>query len=169
MAPRLLSALSTMTREARHEDERWMRLALRAARRGTPAPNPHVGAVIVHEGELVAVGHHERAGQAHAEIAAMRAAGRVPRGATLYVTLEPCNHHGRTPPCTDAILREGFARVVVGTRYPNHAVRGGGAERLRAAGVEVVLGVLEDEAYALIAPWVTSLELHDEALKIPAE
>ncbi len=158
-----------MTRDARHDDERWMRLALRAARRGTPAPNPHVGAAIVHEGHLVALGHHERAGQAHAEIAAMRGAVLVPPGATLYVTLEPCNHHGRTPPCTDAILRAGFARVVVGTRDPNHAVRGGGVERLRAAGVEVVVGVLEAEARDVISSWVASFEPHDEALKIPAE
>ena len=152
-------------------DETWMRHALQVAQRGTPAPNPHVGAVIVHDGRLIAVGHHERAGQAHAEVAALRgSAAPIPAGATLYVTLEPCNHHGRTPPCTAAIIAADFARVVVGTRDPNLSVAGGGVECLRAAGIEVCVGVLEAEARALIATWaraqarsVTHLASHHDS------
>jgi len=139
-----------------HDVER-MRLALAHARRGSPAPNPHVGAAIVRDGEVLGVGHHERAGGSHAEVAALADAGCDVRGATLYVTLEPCNHHGRTPPCCDAILRAGFARVVVGCRDVNPAVAGRGVERLRAAGVEVTLGVCEDEAFALVSEWVRTM------------
>src|SRR5690606_15121110 len=115
------------------EDERWMDLALVHARSGKPSPNPHVGAVVVKDGELVATAHHERAGTDHAEIAALRAAGERAAGGTLYVTLEPCNHHGRTPPCTDGILASKVERVVVGCRDPNPHVEGGGIEKLRAA------------------------------------
>ncbi|NOY91884.1 MAG: riboflavin biosynthesis protein RibD, partial [Deltaproteobacteria bacterium] len=95
-----------------------MRRALRQARKGRTAPNPHVGAVVVRAGQCVAVGHHARAGAAHAELMALRAAGEAARGATLYVTLEPCNHHGRTPPCTEAILAAQVRRVVVGCADP---------------------------------------------------
>ncbi len=138
-------------------DVQMMRLALSQGRAGTPAPNPHVGAVLVRDGEVIGVGHHERAGCAHAEVAAMADADYDVRGATLYVTLEPCNHHGRTPPCCDAILREGVARVVVGCRDLNPAVGGGGVERLRAAGVEVVVGVCEAEAFGLVGEWLSGL------------
>lgn len=139
---------------ARSDDERWMDVALVHGRSGTPSPNPHVGAVVVANGELVSVGHHERAGAEHAEAVALRTAGVRAAGATLYVTLEPCNHHGRTPPCTDAIVSSKIARVVIGTRDPNPHVDGHGIERLRAAGIEVVLGVRETESQALVAPWV---------------
>ena len=135
------------------DDERWMDAALAAAKGGRPSPNPHVGAVVVNDGELVASGYHERAGTDHAEIVALRAAGDKARGASLYVTLEPCNHHGRTPPCTDAIIGSKVARVVIGCRDPNPHVEGDGATRLRAAGIEVVVGVREEKAHAGIAPW----------------
>lgn len=135
------------------DDERWMDLALVHAKNGRPSPNPHVGAVIVKDGELVATGHHERAGSDHAEIAAIRAAGVKAAGATLYVTLEPCNHVGRTEPCTDAIIGSKLARVVVGCRDPNPHVEGQGIEKLRTAGIEVVLGVREQIARGVIAPW----------------
>lgn len=135
------------------EDERWMDLALVHAKSGHPAPNPHVGAVIVKDGELVATGHHERVGADHAETAAVRAAGPRAAGATLYVTLEPCNHHGRTPPCTDAIIGAKIARVVVGCRDPNPHVDGKGAEALRAAGVDVTVGVREEQCRAQIVAW----------------
>jgi diaminohydroxyphosphoribosylaminopyrimidine deaminase/5-amino-6-(5-phosphoribosylamino)uracil reductase len=128
--------------------------ALEAGASGTPSPNPHVGAVLVKNGERIAIGHHERAGEEHAEVAALREAGERARGATLYVTLEPCNHDGRTPPCVDAILAHGVTRVVVGCRDPNPHVRGGGAARLREAGVKVEIGCREVEAQALIGPWV---------------
>jgi len=135
------------------DDERWMGVALERGSRGTPSPNPHVGAAVVTKGELVGIGHHERAGEEHAEGAALREAGARARGSTLYVTLEPCNHDGRTPPCTDAILAAKVARVVVGCRDPNPHVPGGGIEKLRAAGVRVEVGCREEDARRLIAPW----------------
>lgn len=135
------------------DDERWMDLALVHARSGRPSPNPHVGAVVVKNNELVATGHHERAGADHAETAAVRAAGERAAGATLYVTLEPCNHHGRTPPCTDAVIGAKIARVVVGCLDPNPHVDGGGIEELRSAGIEVTLGVRETQCRTQILPW----------------
>jgi diaminohydroxyphosphoribosylaminopyrimidine deaminase/5-amino-6-(5-phosphoribosylamino)uracil reductase len=135
------------------EDARWMRIALERAARGVPSPNPHVGAVIAKDGELLGIGHHERAGEEHAEAVALLEAGDRANGATLYVTLEPCNHEGRTPPCTDLILKAKLARVVVGCRDPNPHVTGGGVEVLRAAGLRVDVGCLQVEAQRLIAPW----------------
>jgi len=130
-----------------------MRLALERGVRGSPSPNPHVGALVVKSGQAVGAGHHERAGEIHAEVAALREAGDDARGATLYVTLEPCNHLGRTPPCTGALLAAKIARVVVGCRDPNPHVEGGGIERLRDVGVQVDIGCREPEAQRLIAPW----------------
>jgi diaminohydroxyphosphoribosylaminopyrimidine deaminase/5-amino-6-(5-phosphoribosylamino)uracil reductase len=130
-----------------------MDVALTHAKNGRPSPNPHVGAIVVKNGEVIAAAHHERAGTDHAEVAALRAAGDKAAGSSLYVTLEPCNHHGRTPPCTDAIIAAKVARVVIGVRDPNPHVEGEGVERLRATGIEVVLGVREDKAQAWIAPW----------------
>jgi diaminohydroxyphosphoribosylaminopyrimidine deaminase/5-amino-6-(5-phosphoribosylamino)uracil reductase len=141
------------------DDQRWMALALERGADGTPSPNPHVGAVVVRDGELVSQGHHERAGEDHAELVALQAAGARARGATLYVTLEPCNHTGRTPPCSDAIAAAGIARVVVGCHDPNPHVLGGGAERLREAGIPVDIGCREDEAKRLIAPWAKFVTL----------
>jgi diaminohydroxyphosphoribosylaminopyrimidine deaminase/5-amino-6-(5-phosphoribosylamino)uracil reductase len=117
--------------------ERALELAERG--RGTTRPNPVVGAVVVSEGEVVGEGWHERAGDAHAEVVALEEAGERARGAVLYVTLEPCAHHGRTPPCVDAILAAGIARVVVGAPDPNPKTDGRGFERLRGGGVEVEL------------------------------
>jgi diaminohydroxyphosphoribosylaminopyrimidine deaminase/5-amino-6-(5-phosphoribosylamino)uracil reductase len=135
------------------EDEKWMSVALERGARGTPSPNPHVGAVIVKGGQAVAVGHHERAGEEHAELGALREAGDKARGSTLYVTLEPCNHQGRTPPCTEAIAKAKVARVVVGCLDPNPHVPGGGAEQLRKAGIKVDVGCREEQCRKLIAPW----------------
>jgi diaminohydroxyphosphoribosylaminopyrimidine deaminase/5-amino-6-(5-phosphoribosylamino)uracil reductase len=134
-------------------DSEWMAKAIAEGNKGFPSPNPHVGAVIVEGKEIIAAGHHEKAGEDHAEIQALKIAGSKAKGATLYVTLEPCNHEGRTPPCVDAILEAKIARVVVGVPDPNPHVTGGGIDRLRAAGIEVVVGVKEKEAKALIAPW----------------
>ena len=119
----------------------WLERALELAERGrgTTAPNPVVGAVIVRDGEAVGEGWHERAGGPHAEIVALEAAGEQARGATLYVTLEPCAHHGRTSPCSKALLEAGVARVVAAVGDPNPETDGQGFERLRAAGVEVEL------------------------------
>ena len=134
-------------------DEDAMRRALDAGARGRPSPNPHVGAVVVKDGVVLGEGFHARAGDDHAEVVALRAAGARAAGGALYVTLEPCNHTGRTPPCTDAILASKVAKVVVGCRDPNPHVTGGGIEKLSQAGVEVIVGVLESDARSLIAPW----------------
>lgn len=148
-----------MTPPSLAADARWMRRALELAARGAGqvAPNPPVGAVLVREGVLVGEGWHERFGLPHAEVMALRQAGPQARGATAYVTLEPCNHHGKTPPCTEALLAAGVRRVVCAVRDPN-PVAAGGVERLRAAGVAVtdgVLdGVLDGEARALLAPFL---------------
>jgi diaminohydroxyphosphoribosylaminopyrimidine deaminase/5-amino-6-(5-phosphoribosylamino)uracil reductase len=134
-------------------DTQMMARALAEAENGHPSPNPHVGAVVAKGKEVIASAHHDRAGEDHAEVRALKLAGDRAAGATLYVTLEPCNHDGRTPPCVDSILESKIARVVVGCIDPNPHVRGGGAERMRAAGLEVKVGVSEKEARALIAPW----------------
>ncbi len=135
------------------DDQRWMGVALEEGAQGMPSPNPHVGAVVVQGGKLVGRGHHERAGEDHAELGAVREAGAKAAGATLYVTLEPCNHVGRTPPCTDAIVAAGLTRVVIGCRDPNPHVAGGGLEKLREAGLRVDIACREAEAKKLIAPW----------------
>lgn len=129
------------------DDEQWMRLAVQQAAHGFPAPNPRVGCCIVQNGRLVGLGSHLAAGQAHAEVNALEEAGNLARGATAYVTLEPCNHHGRTPPCSEALIAAGIVRVVFGTADPNPKAAGG-AERLREAGLEVESGVLESECAA---------------------
>ena len=126
-----------MTTSARRapDDGACMRRALALAERGwgQTAPNPMVGAVVVRDGDVVGEGWHARYGGPHAEVEALRAAGDRARGATLYVTLEPCNHYGKTPPCTDALIAAGVARVVVAVARSEPVARGG-AERLRAAG-----------------------------------
>ncbi|KIQ54984.1 DeoR faimly transcriptional regulator [Meiothermus taiwanensis] len=130
-------------------DERYLRRTLQLAERGRghTHPNPLVGAVLVKNGRIVGEGYHPRAGEPHAEVFALRQAGEEARGATLYVSLEPCDHHGRTPPCSLALLEAGVGRVVVAARDPNPKAQGG-LERLRAAGVEVEAGLLEAEARA---------------------
>jgi diaminohydroxyphosphoribosylaminopyrimidine deaminase/5-amino-6-(5-phosphoribosylamino)uracil reductase len=138
-----------------------MRQALREARRGLgrTSPNPAVGAILVKRGRVVGRGHHARAGSPHAEVVAIRSAGAAARGATLYTTLEPCDHYGRTPPCSLAILSSGVARVVSGSRDPNPLVNGRGLRRLRRAGVEVEPRVLEEACDALNEAWMTFIRL----------
>ncbi|MBI4596820.1 MAG: bifunctional diaminohydroxyphosphoribosylaminopyrimidine deaminase/5-amino-6-(5-phosphoribosylamino)uracil reductase RibD [Candidatus Omnitrophica bacterium] len=139
----------------RNLDERYMRQALRLARRGIgrTSPNPMVGAVLVKHGRVIGTGYHQRAGRPHAEANALRAAGSRARGATLYVTLEPCQHTGRTPPCCEAILAAGIRRVVVASKDPNPITRGRGLAYLRRAGIALTIGLLAEDARRLNAPF----------------
>ena len=132
-------------------DIEFMAEALRLAEKGlyTTHPNPRVGSVIVSDGRVVGRGFHRRAGEPHAEVVALAEAGEAARGATVYVTLEPCSHQGRTPPCADALIAAGVGRVVAAMVDPNPEVSGQGVERLRQAGIEVDVGVLEAQARAL--------------------
>ena len=132
-------------------DAHYMARALELARKGyyTTHPNPRVGCVIVKDGQIVGEGWHERTGEPHAEVHALRAAGDKARGATAYVTLEPCSHHGHTPPCADALVNAGVARVVAAMQDPNPSVAGRGMQRLAQAGIAIESGVLEGEARKL--------------------
>ena len=136
-----------------------MARALQLAARGldTTSPNPRVGCVLVRDGEIAGEGWHERAGEPHAEIHALRAAAGAARGATAYVTLEPCSHFGRTPPCADALIDAGVTRVVVAMVDPNPLVGGRGLERLRATGIRTEYGLLEDEARELNIGFVSRM------------
>lgn len=133
------------------DNHRYMAQALRLAEQGlyTTSPNPRVGCVIVRDGKVIGQGWHERAGQPHAEINALNMAGKKARGATVYVTLEPCNHHGQTGPCSDALIEAGVARVVAAMRDPNPRVKGGGLGKLEQAGIQTEYGILENEAREL--------------------
>lgn len=134
------------------EDLKYMQVALELARKGAGwvNPNPMVGAVIVRDGIIIGKGYHEKFGGLHAERTALAFCTDSPRNATLYVTLEPCCHYGKTPPCTEAIIRSGIARVVVGTLDPNPIVSGKGVEILRSHNIQVDIGVLEEECKDLI-------------------
>jgi len=133
------------------DDQQFMLMALELARKGEgfTAPNPMVGAVVVKDGRVVGAGYHQRAGGPHAEVNAIDVAGSQAKGATLYVTLEPCNHTGRTPPCTRKIIEAGIQRVVFAMHDPNPAVAGGGAEFLKQLGVRVTAGVCREQAQKL--------------------
>ncbi len=145
----------TDARDAKH-----MARALQLARRGlfTTQPNPRVGCVLVKDDRVVGEGWHERAGEAHAEVNALRAAGEAARGATAYVSLEPCCHQGRTPPCTDALIEAGVRRVVAAMQDPNPSVAGQGAQRLREAGIEVEVGLLAAEAAKLNPGFIARMQ-----------
>jgi len=140
-------------------DSAFMAQALRLAQRGryTTMPNPAVGCVLVAAGEVVGEGWHEAAGEPHAEVRALEAAGGSARGATAYVTLEPCSHHGKTPPCADALIAAGIAEVVIGVRDPNPEVDGAGIARLEAAGIRVRTGVAADEVERQLAGFLSRL------------
>jgi diaminohydroxyphosphoribosylaminopyrimidine deaminase/5-amino-6-(5-phosphoribosylamino)uracil reductase len=140
-------------------DRELMQQALALAARGlyTTTPNPRVGCVVVNNGLVVGTGWHEKAGRPHAEVLALAAAGERARGATLYVNLEPCSHHGRTPPCVDAIIPAGIKRVVAAMQDPNPKVAGEGFARLRAAGIEVESGLMEAEARELNVGFVARM------------
>ncbi|MEN9213250.1 MAG: bifunctional diaminohydroxyphosphoribosylaminopyrimidine deaminase/5-amino-6-(5-phosphoribosylamino)uracil reductase RibD [Thermostichus sp. DG02_4_bins_136] len=149
------------------QDRQWMRRCLELAQRarGQTSPNPMVGAVVVKEGRMVGEGFHPRPGEPHAEVFALRAAGPEAAGATLYVNLEPCSHFGRTPPCADALIAAGVARVVAGMIDPNPKVAGRGLAKLRAAGIAVTVGVEEAACQALNEAFVYSIT-HQKPLGI---
>jgi diaminohydroxyphosphoribosylaminopyrimidine deaminase/5-amino-6-(5-phosphoribosylamino)uracil reductase len=149
-------------------DHVHMARALRLAERGayTTQPNPRVGCVIARGEEVVGEGWHQRAGEPHAEVFALRAAGERARGATAYVTLEPCAHHGRTPPCADALVAAGVARVVVATEDPNPRVDGRGIDILRAAGIAVESGLMHDAARELNAGFFSRIERNRPWLRV---
>ncbi len=140
-------------------DSSYMAQALRLAEHGlyTTTPNPRVGCVLVRDGRVVGEGWHERSGEAHAEVAALKRAGELAAGATAYVNLEPCNHHGRTAPCTDALIAAKVARVVAAMQDPNPQVLGSGLARLRAAGIATEVGILETEARELNLGFVSRM------------
>lgn len=140
-------------------DNEYMQLALTMASStyGRTWPNPMVGAVVVKDGQIVGMGAHLQAGEPHAEVHALRMAGEQAKGATIYVTLEPCSHFGRTPPCADLVIASGISRAVVAMLDPNRLVAGRGIERMRQAGIEVHVGVLEAEAFKLNEVWNTSI------------
>jgi diaminohydroxyphosphoribosylaminopyrimidine deaminase/5-amino-6-(5-phosphoribosylamino)uracil reductase len=142
------------------DDARHMARALTLARRGlyTTDPNPRVGCVIVSEGRVVGEGWHERAGEPHAEIHALREAGESARGATVYLTLEPCCHHGRTPPCSDALIRAGITRLVAAMRDPNPQVAGQGFAQLQQHGIAAEYGLMQAEAEALNPGFVERMQ-----------
>ena len=133
-----------------------MRLAIELAKKaiGKTSPNPAVGAVIVKNNKVIGKGYHKKAGLPHAEINALREAGQKAKGATLYVTLSPCDHYGRTPPCTDAIIKSGIKKVIIAMKDPNPVNNGNGIKRLRGSGIKVDAGVLAKEAEAINKPYI---------------
>ena len=143
-------------------DQHYMKLALNLAvkGRGYTSPNPMVGAVVVKDGRVVGSGYHQRVGGAHAEANALADAGKAAAGATLYVTLEPCNHTGRTPPCTRSIVNAGIKRVIVAMEDPNKDVAGGGNVFLRQQGIEVISGVCENQARRLNEAFIKYTTTH---------
>lgn len=142
-------------------DELWMRLALALAAQGrfTTTPNPNVGCVLVRDNQRVGEGFHRKAGEPHAEVHALRMAGEQALGATAYVTLEPCSHYGRTPPCAEALIRAGVSRVVVAMQDPNPLVAGRGLRMLAEAGISVQSGLCEAEAEALNPGFIKRMRL----------
>ena len=137
-------------------DSNYMRMALWEAKKGIgrTSPNPCVGALVVKNGKIVGKGYHKKAGTPHAEIHALQAAGGKAKGATLYVTLEPCNHTGRTPPCTEAVLQAGITQVIIGMQDPNPHVAGSGAKYLSSKGLQVVTGVMEQACREINLPFI---------------
>lgn len=152
--------MSALLTEQAALDVHYMARAMELARKGlySTHPNPRVGCVIVREGQIVGEGWHALAGEPHAEVHALRQAGEQARGATAYVTLEPCSHHGRTPPCADALVNAGVTRVVASMQDPNPEVAGRGLLRLMTAGIAVQCGVLEAEARALNKGFIKRME-----------
>ena len=170
--PQITCTRHTITASAEEkitsDDRRYMQEALDLAKRAISQthPNPAVGALILDaQGTVVGRGYHPQAGLPHAEVYALRAAGQAAEGGTAYVTLEPCNHFGRTPPCALALIDAKVSRVVVGTVDPNPLVGGQGIERIRNAGITVAVGCLEDECYALNKEWMEGMKTKGRSVK----
>jgi diaminohydroxyphosphoribosylaminopyrimidine deaminase / 5-amino-6-(5-phosphoribosylamino)uracil reductase len=159
---------SQMAETSRDHDTRFMEHALNLARKaiGMASPNPLVGCVIVNDGEIVGQGFHEYDGRAHAEVLAIKGAGEKARGATLYVTLEPCNHTARTGPCSEAVIAAGIKRVFAAMQDPNPAVSGSGFAKMRDAGIEVHVGLLEDQARKMNEPFACWIQTHKPFLTL---
>ncbi|MFT0212736.1 bifunctional diaminohydroxyphosphoribosylaminopyrimidine deaminase/5-amino-6-(5-phosphoribosylamino)uracil reductase RibD [Pseudomonas sp. F1_0610] len=155
-----MKLIASLTVTKKMIDQTYMAQALQLAQQGlySTHPNPRVGCVIVKNGVVVGQGWHQCAGEPHAEVHALREAGTQAKGATAYVTLEPCSHHGRTPPCANALVSAGVARVVTAMQDPNPQVAGTGLARLQAAGVEVISGVLEEQARSLNCGFIKRME-----------
>jgi len=149
-----------MTDHSTQRDETWMQRAIDLARKGQGCvePNPMVGCVIVKDGQSIGEGWHEKFGEGHAEVNAIQNASAAVAGGTAYVSLEPCSHSGKTGPCADALLEAKIARVVIAATDPNPEVAGKGIERLKAAGIEVTSGVLEDKAHEVLSPYLKVVE-----------
>lgn len=137
-------------------DKKYMQLAIDLAKKGEgrTSPNPIVGAVIVKNRRIIGVGYHKKAGMPHAEVNALKAAGKAARGAALYVNLEPCDHFGRTPPCTDAIIKSGIKKVIIGMKDPNPLNNGRGIKKLKNHGIKVITRILEKEAESINKPYI---------------
>jgi diaminohydroxyphosphoribosylaminopyrimidine deaminase/5-amino-6-(5-phosphoribosylamino)uracil reductase len=150
------------------DDHIYMARALQLAARGlyTTSPNPRVGCVIVKDGKIIGEGWHQKAGEPHAEIHALMEAGMAAQGATVYVSLEPCSHHGRTPPCADALIGAGVAKVIAAAQDPNPHVSGNGLARLKAAGIETASGLMEGEARELNAGFFKRMVLGHPLVRI---
>ena len=146
------------------EEEKYMRRCIQLAQNGlcNAAPNPMVGAVIVCDGKIIGEGYHVRCGKAHAEVNAIRSVKETSllKRSTIYVSLEPCSHHGKTPPCADLIIEKQIPRIVIGCQDPFSKVAGRGIQKLKDAGREVIVGVLEDECRHLIKRFITFHTLH---------
>ena len=151
--------MSELQSSALHADQAWMKQAIALALQGqySTKPNPNVGCVIVKDGQLLGMGYHPKAGQPHAEVFAMREAGEQTQGATAYVTLEPCAHYGRTPPCAKGLVEAGVARVVIACPDPNPLVAGKGVQILKEAGIEVDVGICQAEAHQLNAGFLKAM------------
>ena len=154
-----VGSMSELQSSALHADQAWMKQAIALALQGqySTKPNPNVGCVIVKDGQLLGTGYHPKAGQPHAEVFAMREAGEQTQGATAYVTLEPCAHYGRTPPCAKGLVEAGVARVVIACPDPNPLVAGKGVQILKEAGIEVDVGICQAEAHQLNAGFLKAM------------
>ena len=154
-----VGSMSELQSSALHADQAWMKQAIALALQGqySTKPNPNVGCVIVKDGLLLGTGYHPKAGQPHAEVFAMREAGEQTQGATAYVTLEPCAHYGRTPPCAKGLVEAGVARVVIACPDPNPLVAGKGVQILKEAGIEVDVGICQAEAHQLNAGFLKAM------------